>query len=131
MSWRPFLLRAILSLALVLNGTTSAIAAAHMAAPHAEVAIKAEQAPKMAMADCPDHHPAAGHHGQASEDAAPATPDCCKSSTCQCACVHCPCPPLTTTAAAFVALNPEAAVRELALGHPAPALPHLIRPPIG
>lgn len=57
-------------------------------------------------------------------------PDCCKGKTCNCACAHAYC---AATVAFVTAIVPEhdARVPALAIDHPQPRLPHLIRPPIG
>jgi hypothetical protein len=59
------------------------------------------------------------------------SPDCCKTGSCRCACVQ----TMQVVAAAWTApaqlLNQAASLRPLPLGHAEPALPHLIRPPIG
>jgi hypothetical protein len=58
------------------------------------------------------------------------TPDCCKSGTCRCACLHgVAAIPMLPFNAAFI--EHAYSMRPMVLGHAAPALPHLIRPPIG
>ncbi|WP_372364170.1 CopL family metal-binding regulatory protein [Xanthomonas sp. NCPPB 3583] len=58
-------------------------------------------------------------------------PDCCKSSACRCACMHSA--PATVAMMIFTPalVGHSQSVLPIALGHAAPALPHLIRPPIG
>jgi hypothetical protein len=137
------LLRVFLSLCLILNGVASAAASAQMPmsmspsmpmSPHET----ATTPPSITAADampCHGHHATAQQPAPASEAPAPAqpkhAPDCCKSGTCRCACVHIA--QLGVPALQWPAAAPEHArsVRTLALGHAAPALPHPIRPPIG
>lgn len=61
----------------------------------------------------------------------PTTPDCCKSGTCQCACMqvaHAALPAMLALAFA----SPHSDVSHpMPDGHADPALPHLVRPPIG
>lgn len=145
-SW-SILLRVLLSLVLVLNGATSAAAATHMQMNHtaAHTPIKAQANVSQAMsADMPCHHPDQTSAAVVGDDSPIATdptpkkskhpaPDCCKSGTgtCTCACTH-------LAQATLPALNITAfvhdgnrSIRRLTLAHPTPALPHLIRPPIG
>ena len=114
-------LRILLSIALVLNGTGGAWAMDAAAA-------KVEAPPAMADAAPPCHEHA--------DTPAPATPapdpaDCCQTTACQCACAHLP-------AAAFlsaVAVSPLPMRSDSAIvvihRHAAPPLPHQLRPPIG
>lgn len=136
-------LRLILMLALVLNGTASAVAGVRMAAGHdhgAQVSDTQERPGGMHDAGCPKHarHGVAmsqpgEHHatqGHLSTPSAPA-PDCCKADACQCACTH------FTQVLAAAMVPGQTVFRRLtavdipAAGHPAPPLPHPIRPPIG
>lgn len=133
MPFWPLLLRVLLVVALVLNGTTAAVAGVVPMHAHASEAAAVEQAAvpehgcdSMAAASdkAPDQAPMPepGKH--------PA-PDCCKASPCSCACVQgaqAGAPVVTIGPAAPVAdpLQPPRSAR-----HAAPALPHLIRPPIG
>ena len=145
MSTRFILLRVLLSLILVMNGATSAVAATHMQMTHLAVQTKKEAAanmPQTATADMPCHH-----HDQAStavavndasiaSDPAPTkskhpAPDCCKSGTCICVCTHFAQTTLPALNLPAPALDGNRSVRRLTLAHAAPALPHLIRPPIG
>ena len=114
---RLILLRLLLCVALLLNGTASAMAAARMAIPAAE--------PQgMAMMD----H--AAEPAQAPQGSDPA-PDCCTSGICQCTCVHAAQIALPfVLAPAFDARGARIAL-PMPAGHAQPALPHLIRPPIG
>ena len=142
MSTRAILLRLLLCIALVFNGAASAMASVQMMQMHADGQGTASvTVPTMADAKpaMPCHH-----DGQASysQDAAAAatpskdqqphqTPDCCKSSTCTCACVHQAAAMVPMLVFQGATLLHVGSVRSMTLGHPAPALPHLIRPPIG
>ena len=130
-SW-PVLLRVLLILSLLLNGFGSAMASTTMTMPAMPLASQ-EQATQSAP---PCHDMATMDHAMdASPEQAPQgkhpVPDCCKSGLCQCVCVHAAqlAPP------ALLALGFDASRTHLAQpmhsGHPEPALPHLIRPPIG
>ena len=147
------LLRLLLGLLLVLNGIGTSMAATAMllvhathatqSAPHSDAAGKAappchdtarpvDTAGDMDMAGMGDLAMAAT---DVSDTNAPAShqppPDCCQSMHCDCACMQ------STAAAMVVLLLPTAAPADgeqtpaMALDHTAPALPHLIRPPIG
>lgn len=160
-----YLLRILLSLALVLNGATPAMAAAQMdAAAHRVQEDVASQrathehvaheraygdavhthaaAPSMSTHAMPCHHDA-GTLPSRPADAAPAhdgatagkgkhpSPDCCKTGTCHCVCVQ-TMQLLTVAWTAPASLLSQAdPLRPVARGHDEPALPHLIRPPIG
>ena len=144
MSFGSILLRLLLSLCLVLNGTGTAAASAHLPMKAIETAATAERTAGHAMpchggshdmATMPPKQPPAGD--SATNDSTPSaksghgkhSPDCCKSGTCRCACVHIAQAGVPTRLPAVLAHGPS--VRALALGHTAPALPHPIRPPIG
>jgi hypothetical protein len=123
MTFSAVLLRVLLSLALVLNGIGSAVAAVHAHAGHAGH----EHAPAMAMADgapCHDQAPLP----PAADDGAG---DCCHGARCHCACTA----PGATVAAIAWLPQPQPpvapATHRLEAGHRAPALAHPIRPPIG
>jgi hypothetical protein len=124
MPLRSILLRVLLSIALVFNGAATAFASAGMDGM-AEAAAAAE-------ADVPPCH-------DLEQSSAPSTPeqgghagsDCCESGMCRCACLHHV--PVALVALTFVApvlVHPDS-VRPMSVGHATPALPHLIRPPIG
>ena len=137
MSARFVWLRLLLCVALVFNGATSAMASVQMMQLHAQaedaVGSAGTHADAMAESTLPCHHgeqapqestaPAKTRH--------PATPDCCKSDTCTCACVSPVVAMVPTLASHDVPMADAGNIRPLALGHAAPALPHLIRPPIG
>jgi hypothetical protein len=114
-------LRILLSLALVLNGTSSAWAMDAAMAP-----IKAPPAMADAAPTCHDH----------AEAPSPTAPepdpsDCCQTAACQCACAHLPA--TAFLGAAFPASLPlgTEAVPVVIHRHAAPPLPHQLRPPIG
>ena len=139
MSIRAILLRVLLSVALVLNGATGAAAAVHM--PHDDgqaLATLVAETPEFSSADMPCHHQATEVEGKASlaaDDSAPSgskqsTPDCCKSSSCNCDCMQAAQAPSAVFIYSLL-IDHSQSVRPLLLGHPSPALPHLNRPPIG
>ena len=130
------LLRLLLSLSLILNGSGYAAAAAKMQMEHAaSVAASHEKSQAEEAPPCPGHSDLTAADDQGAEpDSAThdhQKPDCCKSAKCAGACLqHAP--------AAIVAqwMGPTAighsnAVRQIKAAHATPALPHRIRPPIG
>ena len=129
MSVRFVLLRLLLCLALLLNGTASAMAAARMAIPHAEPQGRTMQSAApchdMAMVD-----QAAASTDRAPEDGHPA-PDCCESGICQCACVHAAQPAVPAMPAPGFIAGGSRPAQAMPAGHADPALPHPVRPPIG
>ena len=142
MSTRAILLRLLLCVALVFNGAASAMASVQMMQMHADGQGTASiPVPTMADAEpaMPCHHDGQASHSQdAAAAATPSkdqqphqTPDCCKSSTCTCACVHQAAAMVPMLVFQGATLLHVGSVRSMTLGHPAPALPHLIRPPIG
>jgi hypothetical protein len=125
MTLSAVLLRVLLSLALVLNGTGAAVAAVHAPAPHMDAALAQAMASDK---DAPCHHDAAmaAKHAPIADHGS-----CCKGMRCDRAG---PAPALLEIAFAPVApaLPPPAfAMQRLDAGHRAPALAHPIRPPIG
>ena len=132
------LLRVVLSIALVLNGIGGAVAATRM---HADQISAAEHtsSPKPANTAMPCHQhqlsqAADGHTSAQSAPAAPEKsqlPDCCESGICACACAHATQVVLLAPPGTVPILNRNLTVKPLPLAHAAPALPHLIRPPIG
>lgn len=142
MSVWAILLRVLLSLALVLNGATGAAAAVRMQMSHGNTHTSLTQSiesSKVSTADMPCHHQVSGADSEAPEtavDPAPVkskhpTPDCCKSSNCNCVCIQAAqAPPVSAFITTLLADHSQI-VRPLLLGHPSPALPHLNRPPIG
>jgi len=135
------LLRILLSLALVLNGIGSAAASVQMAGgmmspeSHSLRVVASEGGDS----SCPEHHAAAVAHGadQVVSHPSPAkdghhpSPDCCKASTCRCACVHACASVLVASVHAPVIPSHDLGVIPMVDGRPSPTLPHLIRPPIG
>ena len=143
MSTRAILLRLLLCVALVLNGAASAMTSVQVTQMHADEheAVSAPVAPMaIGESEMPCHHDGqSAHSDDAAGAAAPAkdkqprqAPDCCKSSTCACACVHqtAAMVPMMASQEGVVSLH-VGSVQTMALDHPTPALPHLIRPPIG
>lgn len=142
------LLRVVLIVVLVLNGAGTAAAsvtAMRAAMPEgASTNTHAMQVPSVMRADMPCHDMAQMMTVAASPDEAlqapghashgkgkAATPDCCKSGACQCACtqaMHAALPAMP----AFAVDSPHSDVAHpMPIGHADPALPHLVRPPIG
>ena len=139
---QAILLRVLLCVALVFNGATPAMASAQMMQMHAahlsdsRAVSRATQLVNVEpSASCHDQVAQAQpqHAGEVADHQQPdqSDPGCCKSSPCTCACVHhaAAMVPLVTFHGASIAQGNS--VRPMALSHPAPALPHLIRPPIG
>lgn len=144
---RPWsiLLRVLLSLVLVLNGTASAMAATSMPMNHfaahmpkkAPVAVSPQMASDM---PCPQHHPASAAVSShdlpnavhpAPEKSKHPAPDCCKFGTCTCACTQLAQATFPSLNIGTIAFDGNRHVHWLTSAHTAPALPHLIRPPIG
>lgn len=132
------LLRLLLCLGLILNGSAVAVASTQMQLAHMTAAFEVAAATSapchegMAMAGMDMSgmdHAAMSMHGDHGPDAAP-EPDCCKSQTCDCACLQ----PVPATAIAFAFGGAHAGhgpiARPMPIGHDAPALPYPIRPPI-
>ena len=143
MSIRSLLLRLFVGLVLVLNGTATAMAAVHMS--HADLTATSSTVASAANADeegeAPCHgadqtkvataHPDSGGHPHGPADAGTPSPDCCESGICSCACMH---PAQAATVDAVIGLGSierSDSVRPMFSVHASPALPHLIRPPIG
>ena len=144
MSFWPIVLRALISLSLILNGSAYAVASTHMQLGHMSTGTSVPLSPTQAVAtaepSCGPHqtHAAAtpGPLPDATHDQAPAkpqhpSPDCCKSGSCINACTQ-----QAQTAVDMPVLQaavgtPVSNVSPLKPGHAAPTLPHLIRPPIG
>lgn len=138
------LVRVLLSLSLILNGSGYAVAATHMQmAIPASTPQPARDHATTAEPPCPQHHrdaaPASTSVSVAPVDAVSRTApvksnpplDCCESGACLCPCVHQA--QATIPAMAFHApmIEHVGVVHPLMPGHATPALPHLIRPPIG
>lgn len=125
MSFGAILLRVLLCLGLLVNGSAQAISLTH--------SVLAIHQARVATPPC---HGAEGIRAAGSQvhehraAPAPTKPDCCKSGTCECACSH-------GAVATMPTLHGQARkVRHAALtGLPvtrydSPALPRVIRPPI-
>lgn len=150
MSFWPILLRVLISISLILNGAASAAASAQMPIGHmASVSAKPVSAKPQPAADavatvgvsCGHHHQlqsdasTAGELAAAVQDETPipsqhSTPGCCKSSTCACVCVQQVQATVASHTPRYALVEHPRGVRRLQPGHAAPALPHLIRPPI-
>lgn len=137
MSIWSILLRLLLVVAFVSNTMGTAVASVHLAQPETMEAAPPVKAASSEALQCHEHHQAATLADEQSSTPAgkgPSphpSPDCCKSGACRCACVqHAP---ALMIALGFYPLIIEHArsVRPMSSGHVAPALPHLIRPPIG
>jgi hypothetical protein len=136
MSFWPLLLRVLLIVALVLNGTAAAAGAAAMGGTHA---FTSEAERTSAPSDGHDCHegvaagvPVADEAPQrmGPDQAKHPAPDCCSQSGCSCACMgaQAGAPP-----ASFGAEEPRSdrLASLLVHSHIEPATLHLIRPPIG
>ena len=134
-SLSAILLRLLLSLSLILNGSGYAAAAAKMQMHHpASVADVSSTSKAQKSSPCPEHGGVTSVAGHAAESSS-ATPDdnrpeCCKSAKCAGACLqHVP------TAVTIHWIGPATithsnATRPMKAAHATPALPHRIRPPI-
>jgi len=133
-------LRVLLSAALILNGTSSAVAGAQMiGAAHAKPQSAEGHAHPIATA--PGHS-----HGACPEPATATSPDgegatadtghgkhgtdCCHAGMCACHCA--PQAQVSVVPPAFASpqVAHAASVRAMSSAHESPRLPHLIRPPI-
>ncbi|MFC6189141.1 CopL family metal-binding regulatory protein [Pseudoxanthomonas mexicana] len=122
----------LLSVALILNGATTAMASVHMA--HGAASSVAAPAQKtIASAPCHERHAASVKSDGMAAPADSAAPDCCgsDSSACRSVCMHSSPVAVSMTTFAPVQIEHPRSLRPLSLGHATPALPHLIRPPIG
>jgi hypothetical protein len=124
----PLLLRLLLALALVFNGAGPAVAAVHaghMAAPSMVVPAAEAEMP------CHEHHHAVDTDQPPAKGGQPASPDCCESGACRCACVHSTPVAIMDPGVVASVIEHAESVRPMAPGHADAASPHLIRPPIG
>lgn len=136
MSVWSILLRLLLAAALIFNGAATAVASVHM--NHMGAVEAAVQPEPVSAEDPPCHeHPATTAAADqpdptvdADNDQTP-SPDCCKSGACRCACVYHASAALFDLGLVAPIIEHAASVRPMSTGHAAPALPHLIRPPIG
>ncbi|HVR81202.1 MAG TPA: CopL family metal-binding regulatory protein [Luteimonas sp.] len=139
------LLRVLLIISLVLNGSGYAVASTHMQMGHMDTAVLAppSAAERVATAEPPchqDQHNSASASAAQLPDTAPAAapgkskhpaPDCCKFGACSCACVHQAQAAVPAYSLRYTVIEHAGVVRPMQPGHVAPTLPHLIRPPIG
>lgn len=137
------LLRGLLSLSLILNGSGYAMASVHtQMGDMGSVASTVPATPQPAAAaesPCDQHHDASAvamELPDAMQDESSTTPmhpspDCCNSGACHCACIHQAQAAIPTHVLRHDTAEHASSVRPLKPGHSAPALPHLIRPPIG
>lgn len=142
MSALSIFLRLFLCIGLVLNGSGVAVAATQMQLghPHLEhqatmpVAAVSEPCHEMAGMEAlaTQQLPAAGNDGTRAPATLAGSPaDCCDSSGCDCSCAqHVQVATTHPSAPSATAVSSTAASR-MTTGHTSPALPHLIRPPIG
>jgi hypothetical protein len=137
MSFWPLLLRVLLIVAFVLNGTTAAAGAATMGGTHASTSEAERISTPSAGHTCHEgveaNMPVADEAPQRTEpdqQSKPSAPDCCKQSSCGCACMGAQAGAPTAHDGA-VAPSSDRLMSPLAKGHIEPATLHLIRPPIG
>ena len=131
MRLRAILLRLLLCVALVANGTSAVYASTMMAAGAGMDATAA--ASHDAEPPC-DDMPAMTHSAMTADHDVPAPPvshdDCCPPGACLCSCVS-HAPTIPAFGAFAIPVRPSAApVAALRVSFASPALPHLIRPPI-
>ncbi len=145
MSVWSILLRVLLAVSLILNGSGYAVASAHMQMDHAALASTTTQpiVHPVATAEppCAEHHQGGSMASKipsadAATDAASVksgdpSPDCCKTGACRGACVHSGPVAVPTMAFRPVVIEHANSVSPMISGHASPAIPHLIRPPIG
>lgn len=143
MSAWSLLLRVLICMTLALNGVATAAMSVHMpgamtsATSAKQIASPQQQATK--EMPCHGHHAAGATSALDSTTAVDPKPaadghgksGCCKSGLCQCACMQGVQAAMTATLPATVMFGRVVSTRTLPLGHAAPALLHLIRPPIG
>ncbi len=130
MSLAILLMRCLLCVALVLNGAGAAAASVRMLDMGIGPQGTSGENGNAHDLDCAGH---AGESGQSDSPSAHDTrpdPDCCKSASCTCACVHgCATAIATHMGTPVIIIHADVVPAPMA-EHPAPALPHLIRPPI-
>jgi len=137
MSFWPFLMRVLLIVAFVLNGTTAAAGAVTMGGTHASTSeVERISAPSAghtchegAQAKMPVADEAPQRTGPDQQSKHPA-PDCCNQSSCSCACMGAQAG-APTAHDGSVTPSSDRLMSPLAKGHIEPATLHLIRPPIG
>jgi hypothetical protein len=132
MRLRDILFRLLLCVALMANGTSAVYASTMMAAGAGMAATAAVD--HDATPTC-DDMPAMAHSAMAADQDAAAPPishdDCCPPGACLCSCVS-HAPTIPAFGAFAISVRPSAPpVAALTVSFASPALPHLIRPPIG
>lgn len=133
MSLRALVLRLLLCLTLVLNGSGYAVAATQMALAHgnASLSMHREAMPCGHTADVQASGAATDIASCTAHGAPPAPADCCQSPQCSCDCLqHAS---VATPMAVVIAGAPShtGIAREMHADHVPPLLPNLFRPPIG
>ena len=127
---RSILIRLLLCIALLANGTTAVFANTRMA-------FEGVAAPAAAHDDAapPCHEMAGMEQATPTHDDSPAKSashaDCCPPGACLCSCVSQGAAILTIHALALTALPTAAPTRPPLVSRASPALQHPIRPPIG
>ncbi|MCL6713191.1 CopL family metal-binding regulatory protein [Pseudoxanthomonas sp. z9] len=125
MSLATLLMRCLLCVALVLNGASAAAASVRMLDMGSGAQAASGERGDAHDLDC------AGHASEPEDKGSPSGRDCCKSASCPCACVQGCATAMDTPTDTPVIIVHAGVVPTPVLEHPAPALPHLIRPPIG
>lgn len=136
---RSVLLRLFLIVALLFDGAASAVASVHMSDfGMAAMASQTEPASgSSGSAEMPCHEGGAAHQPNAAmghqipPDSDSQSPDCCESGACRCACMHQSQAAVIAMTVIIPAIEHADSVRPMPPAHASPALPHLIRPPIG
>lgn len=136
---RSLILRLFLALALAANGIGSAFAATHMqissvGAAAASIRMDdreaAEECDKHSGMDATalqDNSVPSDLPGNAGEESA----GCCQAGLCACVCVMHAVAGMANNRVIETLIDRDTTAQVLSTGHMAPALPHLIRPPIG
>ncbi|MEJ7746955.1 MAG: CopL family metal-binding regulatory protein [Luteimonas sp.] len=139
------MLRLLLALVLLANGIGSAFAATRMqvegfGARAAAVAMAQSDA-STGAAHCDEHagmdavvmdaSAMSSHAPGDAQDSDSDSGDCCASGFCLCACVQLVLAGIENLHMLESAVTRDTTAQVLSIGHAAPALPHLIRPPIG
>lgn len=139
------MLRVLLALALMANGTSSVFAATRMQVESfgARIAVVdgTQSDASTAAAPCDEHagmdalamDPSAmtPHMGGDAPDSGGESGDCCKAAQCVCACVLHAVAGMANVHVMEPLIDRDTTAQVLGTGHAAPPLPHLIRPPIG
>lgn len=139
------MLRVLLVLALIANGTGSVLAATRMQVEsfgaRAAAADVAQFDASTAAAPCDEHagidamvmdaSATTPHTPDDTQDSDAGSDDCCASGFCLCACVQHAVAGMANLHVLEPGIDRDTTAQVLSIGHAAPALPHLIRPPIG